>query len=244
MSQRESAKSQRRADIMESARVLLRDNPSTSFSVRALADKAGVSSATLYNLFGSKQDILVAVLNDDLDVHREALSNTETDGIAVLFQAVKVTREFLDREPEFYRSIVAEVCLDGGTRLRQLFGGPRYLLWKNMLSAACESGLIRADLDPDALTITVTQTIAANVQEWAIGQLSLDEMELRISYALALILLGIATDKTRETLEKRLRLLESDLQQLWRDTLRAHLQKGELDAEMQVLLADQLKHID
>ena len=212
--------------------------------MRALANRAGVSSATPYNLFGSKHAILVALLNDDLAEYQAALGDVDAGGIEVMFEAVRLTRRFLDRDPEIYRCVVAEISQDGGNQLRQLFGGPRYMLWKNMIAHAAQEGLLNDALDLDAFTITVTQTIAANVQEWALGQLTLDEMELRVLYALALMLLAIATDTSRGTLKAQLCRAEGDLQQMWRTQLKQHLERGELDADMQMLLADQLQHIE
>ena len=52
---------------------------------------------------------------------------------------------------------------------------------------------MRADVDPDAFAITVTQQMFANVQNWAQGQLSLDEMDARMRFGLALSLSAIAT---------------------------------------------------
>ena len=69
-------------------------------------------------------------------------------------------------------------------------------------------------------------------------------VEQRIRYALALLLIAVATDASRPALSERWQHTEQALQQLWRDALRKRLQAGKLDADMQVLLADQLKHID
>jgi AcrR family transcriptional regulator len=67
MNLRERNKSQRRGAIVEAARRLMHDSGNTGFSIRSLAEQAGVSLATLYNLFGSKQAILVALLNADFE---------------------------------------------------------------------------------------------------------------------------------------------------------------------------------
>ena len=58
-----------------------------------------------------------------VDQSRDHLDGSKTvweevsDGLDVMFEAVRLMREFLDRDPEFYRLVVAEVCLDGGTQL-------------------------------------------------------------------------------------------------------------------------------
>jgi AcrR family transcriptional regulator len=85
MSNREEAKHKRRRQIVRDARALMQKTGDTGFSMRALAEQAGVSIATPYNLFGSKQTIMFAVLDDDLvDALRvltgEPADLTSTDG--------------------------------------------------------------------------------------------------------------------------------------------------------------------
>lgn len=244
MANREQAKSQRKSDILDSARALLRDVQGPGFSMRALADAAGVSSATPYNLFGSKQAILVALLDADLREYQAALTALEADGIELMFEAVKLMQQFLAREPEFYHGVMGEMCQDGGTQLRHVVGGPRYALWKQMLSQAAAAGLLQNELDPDAFAVTVTQMIAGNLQEWAIRELSLAEMEARIRYGLSLCLLAIATDASRDALRQRWQEAERDLQVLWRALLAERLQQGAIDQESRQLLADQLKYLE
>jgi AcrR family transcriptional regulator len=57
LSKREQNKSDKRGQIIKAARELMRIRSSTGFSMRQLADASGVSLATPYNLFGSKQGI-------------------------------------------------------------------------------------------------------------------------------------------------------------------------------------------
>ena len=59
-STRELGKSKRRREILAAARDLMRQSDDLGFSMRTLADRAGVSIATPYNLFGSKQAWLSA----------------------------------------------------------------------------------------------------------------------------------------------------------------------------------------
>ena len=243
-SAREQAKNQRRDDILEAARRLIRQSRDFSFSMRALAEEAGVSIATPYNLFGSKQAILLAVLDADLAHYQAALGALKADAIDVLFEAVTLMTEHLTGEPDFYRSVLAGLSKEGGPRFRMMVSGPRYLMWKRLLGQAAEAGLIRHDLDPDAFAVTLSQLIFANVIEWAQGTLTPAEMDARIRYGLALALLAVATDRSRKLLDTRLRGAEQALQRLWRNHLSQRLKHGPLDDDTRALLADQLKHLD
>jgi AcrR family transcriptional regulator len=243
VSARELAKTQRRDDILDAARTLIRQSHDFGFSMRALAEQAGVSIATPYNLFGSKQAILLAVLDADLAQYQAALARLHADEVGVLFEAVSLMTEHLTSEPDFYRSVLSGLSKEGGPRFRIMVSGPRYLLWKRLLTQAVEAGLLRNDIDPDAFAVTLSQLIFANVIEWAQGALTPDEMEARIRYGMALALLAVAREGSRGPLETRMRQAEQTLQRLWRTQLSERLKHGPLDDETRVLLADQLKHL-
>lgn len=241
-SARELGKAQRRDDIVEAARRLMREAGDPGFSMRTLAERAGVSIATPYNLFGSKQAILLAVLSDDLLEYERALGDLNADAIDVLFQSQRLVTALLRREPDFYRNMIAAVSRDG-PEFRHMVSGPRYILWKRLLGQATAAGLLNPDVDPDAFAIASSQCMLANILEWAQGSLSLEEMEARNQYSLALTLLAIATDASRTQLEAHFRDAERTLQNLWRTVLTRRLRDGTLDEESREILADQIKQL-
>ncbi len=241
-SARELGKTQRRDDILRAARSLMQEAGDLGFSMRTLAERAGVSIATPYNLFGSKQAILLAVLNDDLREYEAALAGLEADAIDVLFQSQTLVSTLVRREPEFYRNVIYAVSRDG-PEFRHMVGGPRYVLWKRLLGQATGAGLLRGDVDPDAFAIATSQLVLANVLEWAQGALTLEEMEARNTYGLALTLLAVATDQSRLQIEVHFRAAERSLQKLWRAALTKRLRDGTLDDESREILADQIRHL-
>ncbi len=215
-----------------------------AFSMRALADEAGVSIATPYNLFGSKQAVLVSLLDDNLADYQNRLSELSSVGVDALFEAIALMCRLFAAEPDFYRNLISTVVTEGGPELKLLIGGPRYALWKQLLQKATEAGDLDADADPDAFAVTLTQLLAAIVQEWALGSLPLREMDARLRYGLALTLSAIGTERSGRRLRSRLQEAEGDLQTLWRTALKRRLKEGPLDEHTRTLLADQLKHLE
>jgi len=63
MPSREQAKAIRRDRIVAAARELIQETEETGFSMRALAERAGVSLVTPYKLFGSKLAGMQALLD-------------------------------------------------------------------------------------------------------------------------------------------------------------------------------------
>lgn len=243
MGSREESKSRRRDDIVRAARALLRQPGLSAFNMRTLATEAGVSIATPYNLFGSKQAILVAVLDEDFAEFQASLARLKSAGIDALFEAVALMHDQFRQEPDFYRNVFSTVRMEAGPELRFVLSGPRYTLWKNLLRQATEEGLLDPAIDPDAFAITLSQLLLSNVQEWAAGFLELEEMDARIRYGLALLLSAVATPDSEAELKVRLRSAEGNLQTLWRATLEQRLKEGTLSEPARAVLADQLKHI-
>ena len=59
---REQGKERRRRRILDAAAQLVEAEGLDGLTMRRLSDAAGVSYATVYNLVGSKEDVLVALL--------------------------------------------------------------------------------------------------------------------------------------------------------------------------------------
>jgi len=241
---RELGKRQRKTDILNAARSLMRASGDLEFTMRTLAERAGVSIATPYNLFGSKQAILVAVLDADLAEYETRLAELEGPPLDAPFQAITVMTGHLGRDPQFYRKLLQAVVQEGGPQFRWLVAGPRYLLWKRLLGRVADAGFIDSQADPDALAIAINQSNAAVLLEWIQGALGLAELEARLHYALAVTLGGLATESGRPALTARRFEAEARLQTLWRDALRKRLAEGPLDDDTRTVLADQLRAME
>lgn len=240
MQVREKSKAKRRERIISAARLLMRETGDVGFSMRALASRASVSIATPYNLFGSKQEIMFAVLAADLEDYQRKLESIQTDEIEVFFEAVSLATSLYSREPSFYKAVLFSVYSDGGRRFRSIFSGPRHTMWKNLIRAAIAKGYLRDDIDADAFAINLSHTFFSCILEWVNDQLSLAELEARVQFGFALALLAIATDNARERLNGKMLDAQGRLQVIWRRYLERALKSGPLAPEIEDLLADQL----
>ena len=193
MPSREEAKAQRRRQIVRAARALMKETGQTGFSMRSLAERAGVSIATPYNLFGSKQAVMYAVLDADLAAYQQRLERLQSNELEVFFRAVTVACKLYDKEPCFYRAVLFSVYHDGGTEFRSMFGGPRHTMWKNMVTNAVQAGVLVNEVEPNTFAINIAHAFSACIMEWVNGGLSLKEMEARSHYGLAVALRGMCT---------------------------------------------------
>lgn len=205
MSQRERGMAERRARIVEAARDLIRATGDTGLSMRALAERAGVSLATPYNLFGSKQAVMLGVLEADLAQFRAQLDATASaDPVQRLFDNIVVATRFYAEDPGFYRALFGGLLGAGGPELRLLFGPPRHALWVEMLEAAQAAGQIRAEVDARLLARTLEGVFGGALPGWLAGDIDADNLAARIGFGFAAALGGVATERARGELSHRL----------------------------------------
>jgi AcrR family transcriptional regulator len=216
MATREQAKLQRRTAIMDAARTLMQASGTAGFSMRALAELAGVSIATPYNLFGSKQAIMIAILETEMQAYREQLERVRSDELEALFKAVTVATARYSAAPGFHRALLFSVYNDGGTEFRSMFSGTSHALWRGLVEGAIQAGQLSADVEPNAFAMTLEQIFFACLLEWVYGQLTLEELEIRVQYGFALTLLSMAEPASAPRLRERALTMQKRLWRLWR----------------------------
>ena len=95
-------KEQRRAAIVAAAHALVHRDPALTFSVEALARRAGLAKGTLYLYFGSREEVLLALhlkqSHEIFDVLEQALAAPSTDARSVLAAGMVYFRA----HPEFF----------------------------------------------------------------------------------------------------------------------------------------------
>jgi AcrR family transcriptional regulator len=223
MSNREEAKHLRRRKIVRAARALMQQTGDAGFSMRALADQAGVSIATPYNLFGSKQAVMFAVLDADLEYYQKRLAKVRVDELDVFFKAVSLATTLYSTEPSFYRAVLFAVYNDGGREFKSMFGGPRHAMWKGFVQDAVKAGFLSEDVEPDAFAINLGRTFFSAILEWVSGELSLPELEAWAQYGFALSLSAMSTPASADRLHSKAVAQQQRLQKLWKQKYRAHL---------------------
>ncbi|MBX3446659.1 MAG: TetR/AcrR family transcriptional regulator [Parvibaculaceae bacterium] len=209
MSVREEAKEERRQRIVAAARRLIDETGETGFSMRALAEAAGVSLVTPYNLFGSKLAVMLAMLDDDVERYQARLGKLQAqDAIEMFFAAVRLARDVYEAEPRFYRSVFREVNGSGDRALVAGYYGPRLAFWRGLTARAQAEGHLRPEIDIDAFTQQLSHVFGAHLLDWAGESITLDEMEDRISYGFSLLFLAALADSQTPAMRKRMLALQ------------------------------------
>ncbi|MGR8007568.1 TetR/AcrR family transcriptional regulator [Streptomyces hypolithicus] len=194
---REQHKAQRRIRILEATRELLRDSPESVISTERIAERAEVAPATVYNLIGPRDKIweaLAAGFMDELERRLESL------GAGDPREVVRSTVQLFVADPVVSRRMVREweesgLVLDRSplTQLRQAMADAR------------TQGLLRADIDTDALAAVVGTSCVGALHQWVAALLDDDRFLARALFALDVALAAAATDPYRDQLLTPLR---------------------------------------
>lgn len=170
MSRREEAKAFNRARICAAAEDIIRREGIAQLSMRRLADEAGVSLRTPYNLFGSKTDVLIAVL-DDAQLQLAPLGASAGQGSAIdqLFRALARTEAFFASDEEYYRGIYHAIMTSDHPEAREA-GVARAITTAQLLMArAMERGELAAQTDSAALGRHLAIQLLAVLGMWGSG---------------------------------------------------------------------------
>lgn len=194
---RERHKAQRRLRILDATRELLRDRPDSVLSTELIAERAEVAPATVYNLIGPRDKIweaLAAGFTDELEHRLAALGASDPR------EVVRSTVQLFVADPVVSRRMVREWEQSGlvlhRTPLTQL---------RQAMADAQRNGVLRADIDTDALANTVGTACVGALHQWVAALIDDDRFLARSLFALDVALAAGAADPSRDQLLAPLR---------------------------------------
>jgi AcrR family transcriptional regulator len=211
-SRRESAKDGRRTRIVEAAAVLLRETPFEELSVKMIADRADVSPATVYNLFGTKTAVMQKVYELGLLQYERQVSKMRSkDALELVFDSVTLTASQIRADPNFARTMVEKGDHGGDSAYALANHRLRVAYWSAILLQALEAGLLLPTANTDLLSVMMIQVSSGALSHWATHLISIDRLESEIQYGLAALLHSFATPAAQSRLATRMRRLEKTL---------------------------------
>lgn len=192
MNKREANKRERRARVLAAARDMIHDD---SFSMRTLAEKAEVSVVTAYSLFGSRQNIISAIYEEDLDAFEGVLDSLGVDAMERMFAAVALAAERFGQNPSFNRAMFRAIYGSADSALSDGFITPRIRSWEKLVTEAAATGLLDADVNVNAMAKNIIHMLIGSILDWVREKISLEQMHAEVAYGLSLILIPVATKK-------------------------------------------------
>jgi AcrR family transcriptional regulator len=209
---REKGKNRRRHEILQAARALIMSEGVEGVSMRRIADWANLSPGTLYNLYGSKEEILYALLNESLDRVDATLPSLKAkDGVELLRSALLAAVGELRAKRELFRPLVAAVDALAFSTKKAATMERFEQMATAALGWAVDQRLLAEDLDRKILARHVFLHFVQTARHWAIGALSDERFEALALYGLYLTLAAAATPTARVRFVRELRRYEAHL---------------------------------
>jgi AcrR family transcriptional regulator len=188
-----------RERVLDAAERLL--GQGAAFSMRELAEEAGMSFATPFNQFGSKAAIMLALSARRIDVMRDQLAQAALPGTAVgrVLVAVDIAAAVMLSKPAVNRAIMAAISApndeSGSVSSRSS------ALWAEALGAGAGLASATRSLALAALPDQLSVAFRGVLSFWTAGELSDQLLSQRARAAAAAILLGfIGRDSRTELL--------------------------------------------
>jgi AcrR family transcriptional regulator len=233
LSTRDSNKHKRRQRILDAARQILIAGGYDGLTTRGLAEAAGVTVPTIYNLIGGKDDVLSALIADDVEqtwTHLELPPNSPSLAAADYFITL-CTRQLEEREDLVRASVLASDRVigayaapghsaagvpaaghpgDGATAAAQNSAGARSIeMATHTVQALQDGGALRGDIPALSLGEQLFICFRDPLRDWGYGLITLAEFERRLTRGVYMVLCCDATDSTRHQLADRIMTLES-----------------------------------
>lgn len=190
---------------------MIRETGDAALSMRALAERAGVSPATPYNLFGSRRAIVLAAVGDVPEFLTRFRRFNAPDAVEPLFRAVELAVEFYVADPFFYRTLWRAVFAGSEGVRPEIYSAARDAFWRDLLEAAGRAGVFEPDVDLELLWRALDRAFSSSMLEWVLGELADARLAPTIRHGYALVLGGAASEAWRPLLLARLKEAQAAL---------------------------------
>ena len=202
------ARSSRR--ILDAARRVVDRGGIDDLSMRRLAGEADVSVRTIYNLFGDKEGLLKALVQDSFDAMGAAAVGLDaTDPIERIWQAVSLAIEMNCRYVP--KAVIAAIVADAGLQRELSSSWPGTELTLDAIRTATRSRALRADVAAETLLQHAGAVLLHLLWRWSNDEIDDAALAAGALHAFDVCLLAVATPRTRVRLLEHLAGLDRQL---------------------------------
>lgn len=194
---RERSKAAFRKAILAAAETVFAREGFSAAKMADIAAEAGVAAGTLYNYFGSKDEIFKSILTagvTELGSRVEAAAR-EPDPIARMREVMRVSLEFLDEKGTLF---LVYVQLHGGPDMETYSSGLEHAEMRRahlelLATAAAEAqahARLRDDIDPEAQVLALSGITNGFILRWAEEGCAPNELTAQLDTIFDLFLKG------------------------------------------------------
>ncbi len=196
----------RQSNILDTAREMLEELGYAGMTMRGLAKRAGVAQGTLYNLYASKDALVVAAVNDLLSQLRDtAMENNPDPGIDTILALTRVSGQQIQATPGYADAMVRTLAnvYPGDPLVEHMYyrSGP---FIKEQLDIAVSRGDLHEHTNTERLHHHMVAQAWGITWGWMMGMIALEDIADERVRADVTTLLPMATERTRERLQQQL----------------------------------------
>jgi len=171
--------------------------------MRRLAQQAQVSTRTLYNLYGAKEDILFALMCEAMASIDEIFqAGSESDPLG---RSRAVTTRSVDRlceREDLYRNLLRTAEIDPGRAREPLLMAKMRSMHEAAIQEAVRVGQLEPGFSPRVLAHHVVLSYGQGVRLWAHGVFDQSALRAHVLYKWAIQLLAFASEESRQRLRE------------------------------------------
>lgn len=207
---RDVNKAKRRSAILDATVALLGHRSSNEVTTEEIAAQAGVAPATVYNLIGTRDDVLRAVVGRVLAELANSLEQLDpTDPIAAAELVVDQTVEAFVGDSAAFRQIVRLAPQASGVGA-ELVDPSEFQV--TAMRQAQRLGILRADIDAAGLARQIYLSYNGALTLWSAGRLDDDGFSTAARHGLFTALAAAAVDSERQRFVNQMRVLGTTLE--------------------------------
>jgi AcrR family transcriptional regulator len=205
MDGRTGLKERNRETVKATAAKIIRREGMAALTMRRLAETAGVSLKTPYNLFGSKTGVLVALIEESLVGLAHALA-VQRNRLVVeeLLAGIDRMRDFFAQDEAFYRDVYWGIMSAEQSDARTAGYDRAIAFVQAAVARAVANGELDPDIDAPRLGKHLAVQLMAILGMWGSGYFENEECTAHIKRAWSTSLLPGATRKSEPALSQAL----------------------------------------
>jgi AcrR family transcriptional regulator len=201
-------KAERRARIGKVARQLVVERGYDGLTMRELAQKARVAVPTLYNLFGSKDAILVAELEASARQVAASLPTTGDSFFQRGMAAFDVGMRMVEDQPDFYRECMHMFLTSTETAdMRHRIEDGYIAIMASNLAAAKAAGQLADWAEPEIVARHMFALYISVLIAWGVGEVDLPAFRIAALSGVCHLLAGVARGPFADEVVAKLRTL-------------------------------------
>ena len=197
---------ERQSAILACAREMIEADGYAGLTMRDLARRAGVAPATLYNLYGGKDDLIIAAIDEMLtSLGERAIAAQVAPGIGALNLMTQLTAEHIRNNPECAEAMTRALFnVRAGDPLVAGLFARGYPFRAHQLRIAQRDGNIAAEVDVDTIAKHLTGDGWGQMLLWIMGSFTLAESCIEQLRSQLMTLISVTRGAVRERLEAQL----------------------------------------